>query len=182
MEVSGTQEKVINLLLSPTWSGDLTWNTQLLNGVCCLDGFSRGFKSMDGIHLAQDWVQWPAAVNIVVIFRLSWRASYLLTEWLLADVCRYTETTEWSRIDPWLPHFSGVITLFPIILPCILPRSFRNSVDTNISRDNLLYGQVLWSGWYFPQGAEVKYKSRQSVAKLSAPSSPSVAFLSIDSL
>jgi hypothetical protein len=49
---------------------------------------------MDGIHLAQDWVQWPAAVNTVVIFRLSWRVSYFLTEWLLADVCSYTETTE----------------------------------------------------------------------------------------
>jgi hypothetical protein len=52
----------------------------MLNGVCCLDGLSRGFRSTDGIHLAKDWIQWPAAVNIVVIFRLSWRASYFLTE------------------------------------------------------------------------------------------------------
>jgi hypothetical protein len=168
------KEKVINLLLSPTWSLDLTF--------CCLDGLWRGFKSMDGIHLAQHWVQWPAAVNIVVIFRLSWRASYFLTEWLLAVVYRYTETTEWSRIDPSLPHFSGAITLFPIILPYILLRSSRNSIDTNISRDNLLNGQALWSGWYLPQGAEVKYKSRQRVAKPLAPSSPSVAFLSVDLL
>jgi hypothetical protein len=43
----------------------------MLNGVCCLDGLSRGCKSVDGIHVAQAREQRQAAVTMVVILLLT---------------------------------------------------------------------------------------------------------------